>query len=115
MEGFDILLITNLLAVPAFQKAFGVQLAVGSYQIISAWQSGLTTGALIGVILGLTINGLIADRFGYRKTMIGALDRCHRLYLHCVLCTEPCSAHNWLDLDGHPLGCLPDTDHYLRR
>lgn len=57
MEGFDINLITNLLAVPAFQRDFGVQLDDGSYQITAAWQAGLTNGALIGEILGLMLNG----------------------------------------------------------
>jgi SP family general alpha glucoside:H+ symporter-like MFS transporter len=73
MEGFDIVLIANLLAVPAFQKRFGYQLPDGSYQITAAWQSGLTNGANVGEILGLMLSGIIADRIGYRKTMIGAL------------------------------------------
>ena len=73
MEGFDILLITNLLAVDAFKQDFGEQLADGTYQITSSWQSGLTNGALVGEIIGLMINGWIADKIGYRWTMIGAL------------------------------------------
>ena len=73
MEGFDILLITNLLAVDAFKQDFGEQLADGTYQITSSWQSGLTNGALVGEIIGLMINGWVADKIGYRWTMIGAL------------------------------------------
>ena len=73
MEGFDILLITNLLAVDKFKQDFGHQLADGSYEISSPWQSGLTNGALVGEILGLMVNGWIADKIGYRYTMIGAL------------------------------------------
>lgn len=73
MEGFDIVLIANLLAVPAFKKAFGDQLPDGTYEISATWQSALTNGAYVGEILGLMINGIIADRIGYRKTMIGAL------------------------------------------
>lgn len=73
MEGFDIVLIANLFAVPAFKKQFGVRLPNGDYELTSAWQSGLTNGAVVGELLGLTINGWIADRFGYKKTMIGAL------------------------------------------
>lgn len=73
MEGFDIVLIANLLAVPAFKKRFGQQLPDGSYEVTAAWQSGLTNGAYVGEILGLMINGWIAERIGFRKTMIGAL------------------------------------------
>ncbi|KAF2790919.1 maltose permease MAL61 [Melanomma pulvis-pyrius CBS 109.77] len=73
MEGFDIVLIANLLAVPAFKKAFGQQLPDGSYEVTAAWQSGLTNGAYVGEILGLMLNGIIAERYGFKKTMIGAL------------------------------------------
>lgn len=73
MEGFDIVLIANLLAVPAFKKAFGEQLPNGSYEITAPWQSGLTNGAYVGEILGLMLNGIIAEKYGFKKTMIGAL------------------------------------------
>lgn len=73
MEGFDIVLIANLLAVPAFQERFGEPLGDGTYQLTAAWQAGLTNGALVGEILGLMVCGIIADRFGFRSTMIGAL------------------------------------------
>lgn len=73
MEGFDIVLISNLYALGTFQKAFGEQLPDGTYQLTAAWQAGLSNGALVGEILGLFINGIICDRFGYRKTIMGAL------------------------------------------
>lgn len=73
MEGFDIVLIANLLAVPAFKRRFGEQLPDGSYELTAAWQSGLTNGAYVGEILGLMINGWAAEKFGYKKTMITAL------------------------------------------
>lgn len=75
MEGFDIVLIANLMAVPAFQRRFGEPKNDGSghYELSAAWQSGLTNGAYVGEMLGLMINGWIADRYGYKKTMIGAL------------------------------------------
>jgi SP family general alpha glucoside:H+ symporter-like MFS transporter len=73
MEGFDIVLIANLLAVPAFKRRFGNELPDGSYELTAAWQSGLTNGAYVGEILGLMINGWVADRIGFKKTMIGAL------------------------------------------
>lgn len=73
MEGFDIVLIANLLAVPAFKRRFGDLQPDGSYELTAAWQSGLTNGAYVGEILGLMLNGIIADRIGFKKTMIGAL------------------------------------------
>ncbi|KAF2717532.1 sugar transporter [Polychaeton citri CBS 116435] len=73
MEGFDIVLIQSLLAVDSFKKAFGSQLPDGTYQLTAAWQAGLTNGAIVGEMLGLMVNGLIADRFGFKKTMLGAL------------------------------------------
>lgn len=73
MEGFDIVLINNLFAVPAFKEKFGVLLPDGTYELTAAWQSGLANGAYVGEITGLMINGWIADRYGYKKTMIGAL------------------------------------------
>lgn len=73
MEGFDIVLIQSLLAVPAFARTFGEQLPDGSYQVTAAWQAGLTNGAIVGEMLGLMINGIVADRYGFKKTMIGAL------------------------------------------
>ncbi|KAI7635985.1 sugar porter family MFS transporter, partial [Hortaea werneckii] len=73
MEGFDIALISSLYAVPAFQQRYGDRQDDGSYEISAAWQSGLSNGALIGEILGLFLTGIISERIGYRKTMIGAL------------------------------------------
>ncbi|KAF2441009.1 sugar transporter [Karstenula rhodostoma CBS 690.94] len=73
MEGYDINLIANLQAVPAFKRKFGVQLPDGTYQVTAAWQAGLTNGAYVGEILGLMVNGIIAERYGFKKTMIGAL------------------------------------------
>jgi SP family general alpha glucoside:H+ symporter-like MFS transporter len=76
MEGFDVVLLNNLFAYPPFQRKFGVEQPDGTYQLTAAWQSGLSNGTLCGQILGLFINGIIADRFGYRKTLIGALIGC---------------------------------------
>lgn len=73
MEGFDKVLIGNLIAVPAFKQRFGSQLADGTYEVTAAWQSGLSNGAFVGEFCGLLLNGIIADHFGYKKTMIGAL------------------------------------------
>ncbi len=76
MEGFDNAFLASLFAYPPFQRHFGVALPDGTYQLTAAWQTGLTNGVLAGQVIGLFANGIIADRFGYRKTLIGALVAC---------------------------------------
>ena len=76
MEGFDLTLINNLYAYGPFKEKFGELQPDGSYELTAAWQSGLSNGALCGQIMGLFANGIIADRFGYRKTLCGALAAC---------------------------------------
>ncbi|KAH6614495.1 raffinose family of oligosaccharides transporter [Chaetomium sp. MPI-SDFR-AT-0129] len=76
MEGFDNAFLASLFAYPPFQEHFGVRQPDGSYQLTAAWQTGLTNGVLAGQVLGLFANGIVADRFGYRKTLIGALAAC---------------------------------------
>ncbi|KAI5456473.1 general substrate transporter [Mariannaea sp. PMI_226] len=76
MEGFDTCLLGSLYAYPPFQKKFGDIQPDGSYQLTAAWQAGLSNGALMGEILGLYAVGVIAERFGYRKTLVGALVGC---------------------------------------
>lgn len=73
MEGFDIMLVQSLLAVDAFQRQFGEVQPDGSFEVTAAWQAGFTNGALVGEMIGLILNGFLADRYGSRKTMIGAL------------------------------------------
>lgn len=78
MEGFDIVLLNSLYAQTEFAKYFGKQDPENpnKYNISASWQAGLSNGALVGEILGLFLNGYIADSIGYRKTMIGALSLC---------------------------------------
>jgi SP family general alpha glucoside:H+ symporter-like MFS transporter len=73
MEGYDTALLGNFYALPQFNQRFGRRLSDGSYQLTSSWQSGLQNGAQVGEIAGLMIAGILADRFGYRKTILGAL------------------------------------------
>ncbi len=73
MEGYDTSLTNNFFALPQFRQRFGQPLANGDYQLTSSWMSGLQNGTQVGQILGLMVAGLIAERFGYKKTIIGAL------------------------------------------
>lgn len=73
MEGYDTLLIGNFFALPQFQRRFGALQPDGTYVLSASWRSGLSNGASVGEIIGLQFTGIFQDRFGYRKTMLGAL------------------------------------------
>jgi MFS transporter, SP family, general alpha glucoside:H+ symporter len=75
MEGYDLALISAFNAYPTFQRKFGhpSHKKPGTYQISAPWQAGLSNGARVGEILGLLLNGYLAERFGMKKTMIGSL------------------------------------------
>lgn len=73
MEAFQLILIEQFLAYPAFRENFGTRLSDGTYQVSASWQTALVNGPLAGTIFGLWINGWISDHFGYKKTMLGAL------------------------------------------
>lgn len=73
MEGYDVVLLSSFYALPQFNRKFGVRGADGTYTVPAPWKSALSNGALCGEILGLFISGMVSERYGYRKTMIGAL------------------------------------------
>ncbi|KAJ5898762.1 hypothetical protein N7495_003506 [Penicillium taxi] len=74
MDGYDTMLMGNLLAQPAFQKHYGIPAKAGKYEIPAAWQSGLNQGSACGQIIGLLAAGYISEYIGFRKTMsIGLL------------------------------------------
>ncbi|KAK4561597.1 hypothetical protein LTR86_004276 [Recurvomyces mirabilis] len=72
MEGFDLVLIGAFYAYPTFRQKYGVE-TNGKWQIPAPWQAGLGNGARVGEILGLLLNGIICDKFGFKRTMIGTL------------------------------------------
>lgn len=73
MEGYDLKLIPQMFAQPAFNQTYGTEASNGNYTITAEWQAGLSNGTTVGALLGLFLGGYLADRFGFRKTMIGAL------------------------------------------
>ncbi|EXJ56752.1 MFS transporter, SP family, general alpha glucoside:H+ symporter [Cladophialophora yegresii CBS 114405] len=73
MEGYDVCLLSNFYAFPQFRRKYGEQLSDGSYQIPAPWQAGLSNGANVGEIIGLFINGIVSERFGYRYTVMVCL------------------------------------------
>ncbi|KAH6974507.1 general substrate transporter [Ilyonectria sp. MPI-CAGE-AT-0026] len=73
MEGYDTALTDAFFSLPQFRERFGEQLDDGDYQITAPWMSGLKNGVQVGQILGLAATGIIAERYGYKKTIVGSL------------------------------------------
>ncbi|KAK6352863.1 hypothetical protein TWF696_004863 [Orbilia brochopaga] len=73
MEGFDLVLIGNFFGYPEFNKKYGYQQADGTYNISAKWQTSLSNATFVGEIIGLFINGIVSEKYGYRKTMIASL------------------------------------------
>lgn len=74
MEAYDLVLVSSLFAFPTFKKHYGQKIKeTENYQLTAPWQAGLNNGARVGEILGLLINGILAERFGFRWTMMGTL------------------------------------------
>ena len=48
MEGYDTALVGGFFSQPQFRQRFGERLPDGTYQVSSAWQSGLSNGAQVG-------------------------------------------------------------------
>ncbi|KAH8879039.1 putative MFS alpha-glucoside transporter [Thozetella sp. PMI_491] len=73
MEGFDHAFISGFNAFPPFRERYGTLTSSGDYQIPADMQSAIGNGVQAGEIIGLLLNGLFADWFGYRRVMIGCL------------------------------------------
>lgn len=73
MEGYDVVLMGSFFGFPAFNQKYGHLMKNGSYGLSAAWQSGLANAMNCGQILGLFANGIISERFGYRRTMMCSL------------------------------------------
>ena len=70
MEGYSTILVPNLFAMDPFRRQFGNRLPNGTYEISANWQSALVNGGLAGQILGLFATGTVAERIGYRHTLM---------------------------------------------
>ncbi|KAI1343234.1 putative maltose permease [Xylariaceae sp. FL0016] len=72
MEDYDTALLGGFFAYPTFRRKFGVPVGDGTYQLTASWQSGLQTGVQVGEIAGLWVAGIVADRWGYKRTLLCA-------------------------------------------
>ncbi|KAJ4991625.1 sugar porter family MFS transporter [Stagonosporopsis vannaccii] len=76
MEGYSTILVPNLYSLDPFLRQFGTRRRNGDYQISAMWQSLLVNAALGGQIIGLFLSGWLAEKNGYRKTLMAALIAC---------------------------------------
>ena len=108
MEGYDSVLCSQFLAFPTFVKRYGVLESNGKHTISAAWQAGLGNGARVGEILGLFLNGFIAEHYGFKKTMLGSL------ILLCALIFIPFFAPNIAALEaGQILLGIPWVSYHV--
>ncbi|EPS38206.1 hypothetical protein H072_8093 [Dactylellina haptotyla CBS 200.50] len=73
MEGYDLCLLGNFYAFPQFNREFGHDDGSGNFQVSAPWQAGLSNGANVGEFIGLLVNGVVSERFGYKKTVLACL------------------------------------------
>jgi SP family general alpha glucoside:H+ symporter-like MFS transporter len=73
MEGYSTILVPNLFALGPFKQQFGDRQPSGQYEISAPWQSALVNGGLAGQILGLFAAGTLAEKIGYRRTLMVGL------------------------------------------
>lgn len=105
MEGYDTWLLGSFWALPAFVKKYGDLVTVDGKQtyVVSAnWQTALGVAGTASQVLGLMLNGIVSERYGYRKTMMGAL-----IAITCFLFVTFFSVNIQMLFAGYILSGLP--------
>lgn len=74
MESYDVFLIGNFVALPAFQKEYGIfDEGTQSYVIETKWQSALQVSGQLGALIGVFLAGPLTSRIGYRWATLTGL------------------------------------------
>ncbi|RNJ52950.1 hypothetical protein D7B24_002608 [Verticillium nonalfalfae] len=79
MESYCVFLMGSFIALPSFQKEFGVYINTSidgteNWEIRSAWASALQASGPIGALIGVTLAGPLTSRIGYRwATIVGLM------------------------------------------
>jgi len=74
MESYDVFLMGNFLALPAFTREYGVfDAAKNEYTVVAKWQSALQVSGQLGALIGVFLAGPLTNKFGYRWATIIAL------------------------------------------
>ncbi len=72
--GYDPTIVGTLVGIPEFRKKFGYEhpAGTGTYVLQASWTSAFTYAPIIGFMLASVWGGWCVDRFGPRKTLLGA-------------------------------------------
>jgi MFS transporter, SP family, general alpha glucoside:H+ symporter len=74
MESYDVFLMGNFVALPAFVRQYGVFDAVrNEYVIQTKWQSALQVSGQLGALIGVFLAGPLTSRIGYRYATLTGL------------------------------------------
>ncbi|KAL5349089.1 hypothetical protein ACLOAV_005377 [Pseudogymnoascus australis] len=74
MESYDVFLIGNFVALPAFKIKYGVWHGpVDGYVIETKWQSALQVSGQLGALIGVFLAGPLTSRIGYRYATLTGL------------------------------------------
>ena len=74
MESYDVFLIGNFVALPAFANKYGVyDAAKGIPVIVPKWQSALQVSGQLGALIGVFLAGPLTSRIGYRYATLTGL------------------------------------------
>lgn len=74
MESYDVFLIGNFVALPAFQKQYGIfDDNTQAYVIETKWQSALQVSGQLGALIGVFLAGPLTSRIGYRWATLTGL------------------------------------------
>jgi len=74
MESYDVFLMGNFVALPAFANKYGVyDAATNKYVIVTKWQSALQVSGQLGALIGVFLAGPLTSRIGYRYATLTGL------------------------------------------
>jgi SP family general alpha glucoside:H+ symporter-like MFS transporter len=74
MESYDVFLIGNFVALPAFKQKYGIYDAgIQEYVIVTKWQSALQVSGQLGALIGVFLAGPLTSRIGYRWATLTGL------------------------------------------
>ena len=104
MESYDLQIINSFYAYPQFQKKYGEQISPDKYSIPARWQTALSLGATIGLIIGVFANGYFAERYGPRKVMMTSF-----VFLTAFICITFFAPNVEVLLAGEILWCVSNS------
>lgn len=74
MESYDVFLIGNFVALPAFRAKYGIyHNEAEGYVIATKWQSALQVSGQLGALIGVFLAGPLTSRIGYRWATLTGL------------------------------------------